>query len=148
MAVRKVSFPFSQAIAEEHDAIRTTMKWIENEVARSDAGAPRDSMSLLQTLHGFREHLVTHFAHEERGEFHGGKGALDPEIRSGLDVLTREHRGFEQRIAALIAAIEAAPESLPASFAPVMRGLFEDLRRHDAHETVLLAQITEERDHR
>ena len=148
MNEKKLAFPFSQEIAEEHDAIRATMRWIESELARTDEGAPKDCRPLLAILQGFAEHLAVHFEHEERGGFVGAQGLPDSAIRGEIAALVLEHRSFEGRLEALIETIEQARESSPSVFAAPLCKLFADLRRHDALETVLLARIQDERSHR
>ena len=76
----EIEFPFARELGEQHAAVRSTVKWLEIEIARSSpAGIPGEVA--VTTLHVFRAQMSEHFRFEERGGFEAGFGSADMEIR-------------------------------------------------------------------
>ena len=126
-------------IREEHSAIRALMKWIERDLAveaRSPEGISGRS-ALTGPLRSFREHLERHFEFEERC------GVIEAALLTFADAESLIHEWRQQHVI-LIRRIDACVETLERSartgkpvgpeFAADLRGVFVDLRHHDALE--------------
>lgn len=145
MAADDLAFPFARELSEQHDALRTTARWIEAEVHRLRHCQNREGF-LLVPLRAFAHELGEHFRFEERHAF-GLSARPSPAAATGpipAEVLgfVGEHRSFERRLATILVRVEAG-EALDCVVAPDiladLHDFFDELRRHDARETAFVA---------
>jgi hypothetical protein len=136
-----VRFPFSIELREQHAALRSTLHWMEVEMAEKGAHAFGER-SFLELLRTWRGHLGQHFHFEEENGFEGAFGSPDPEIQELTGTLVRQHRALEARLDALLDRMDAPPG---AEDAGLLRDelllFFRQLRRHDALEDAMLQRI-------
>src|SRR5262245_37798545 len=107
----EVEFPFARELGEQHAAVRSTVKWLEIEIARSNrSGMPGEVA--VTTLHVFRVQMGEHFRFEERGGFDTGFGSDDADVLRRTAELVRQHRSLESRLDAILASIARAAAAL------------------------------------
>jgi hypothetical protein len=140
----ELRFPFAGELREQHDALRTTMRWFQAELDRGEGerlGCARAS----EFLRVFREQLVEHFRFEELSGFEGGVSSPDSEIQHWTAELMRQHQALEGRLRALLEHLGGvhADEALPAPLLAELRAFFSSLRRHDAEENALILWISQ-----
>jgi hemerythrin-like domain-containing protein len=147
MTAHDLAFPFARELHEQHDALRTTARWIEAEVSRLRHSQHREGF-LLVPLRAFAHELGEHFRFEERHAF-GLRSGPDaqaalpgPARHEALLAFTEEHRVFERRLASILVRLQAG-ETLDSLVSPDiladLKGFFDDLRRHDARESAFVA---------
>ena len=142
MAAADLKFPFARELQEQHDALRTAVRWFRAEAERSHS-SESGRVDAGEFLRVFREQLVQHFRFEELNGFEGGVGSHDPEIQRWTQELIRQHRAFEERLDALLLRLEGPnARKLSAALLTELGAFFGDLRRHDAEENALLLWIS------
>ena len=137
-AGHELQFPFALELREQHDAVRSTAKWLEVELERSSA-AGESLDAVVETLRVFRTQLVEHFHFEERGGFEGSFGSADPVVRRRAGDLVRQHRALTARLDAALAR-DDRPRA-PADLVGELRLFFRALRQHDELEDALLQDV-------
>ena len=137
-------FPFASELREQHDALRTAIRWFQAELARGP-GERLECARAFQFLRMFREQLVEHFRFEELSGFEGGVSSPDSQIQALTQDLMRQHQGLEKDLLALLERLESmrAQEELPAPLLAWVRSFFSALRRHDAEENALILWISQ-----
>jgi len=141
MSSTSVRFPFSVELKEQHAALRSTLHWMEAQVAerRERVFVERNFLGLLRT---FREHLGEHFRFEEVNGFEGGFCSPDAEIQELAGSFVRQHRALEARLDALLDRTAAPPGAEDACLLlDELLLFFRQLRRHDALEDAMLQRI-------
>ena len=141
-----------QEIAREHAAIFEATRQIEQELDRlsehpEDVGGRWELPDLAKSLRGY---LVNHFQLEECGGLLGGDVlASDPEARSAIDELIREHREFERRIDRVIEELDTGftpTESVQGCFDGELRSLIADMALHESRESRMFHRIVRRAD--
>lgn len=146
MTAEELAFPFARELHEQHDALRTTARWIEAEVNRLRNCQNREGF-LLVPLRAFAHELGEHFRFEERHAFGLKEGPTsvraEPHDPSSQGVLAfaEEHRAFERRLATILVRIDSSDALdcvIPADVLADLHCFFDDLRRHDARESAFV----------
>lgn len=142
MTIHEPAFPFARELREQHDALRAVVRWFLAEAGRKPGGRAQHARG-LELLRLLRDELHHHFRFEEQGAFQDGLSSGDRSIRAWTQELVRQHRGFEERLGALLCELERSPESggVPAALLAKLATLLGALRRHDAEETALLRWV-------
>jgi hypothetical protein len=136
-----VRFPFSIELREQHAALRSTLHWMEVEVAQKGERIFVEA-SFLGHLRTWRGHLGQHFRFEEENGFEGGFGSPDAEIQELTGTFVRQHRSLEARLDALLDRMAAPPGAEDAALLlDELLFFFRQLRRHDALEDAMLQRI-------
>jgi hemerythrin-like domain-containing protein len=128
-----------QQLAEEHQAVRATMRWIEHELqSLRTAGSNRAAaQGLLELLHGFRHHLERHFALEESSEGAPMAGEDGGAAEERLLFLRREHGRLRESFDRLLGIFESAAHGGPDEFSipeADLEALLSMLRLHEQAE--------------
>jgi hypothetical protein len=140
MSATNVRFPFSIELREQHAALRSTLHWMEVEVA--EKGEHALGLGFLDQLRTWRGHLAQHFRFEEENGFEGGFGSPDAEVQELTGTLVRQHRALEGRLDALLDRMDAPAGAEDASqLLEELLLFFRQLRRHDALEDAMLQRI-------
>jgi hypothetical protein len=141
MSAPNVRFPFSIELREQHAALRSTLSWLEAQVAQSGVRVFGER-SFLDLLCTWRHHLGEHFRFEEVNGFEGGFGSPDPEIQELTGTFVRQHRALEARLDGLLDRAKAPPGAEDAGLLlDELLLFFRQLRRHDALEDAMLQRI-------
>jgi hemerythrin-like domain-containing protein len=137
------SSPVVERLEQEHGAFRTIVREIEAELARRQQARDLEGCgeTLLAQLDDFSGRLKRHFTYEESG-WSRVEVAMkcSPATRRWIDMLTRQHDDFRQRIDRLTAALETSLVSgvrLPGTFEGELSSLLADLTRHELSESRL-----------
>ena len=134
MTTTTIRFPFAIELHEQHAALRSTLRWLEAEIARrrERVFGERRFLALLRT---FGDHLRKHFRFEEEHGFEGGVGSRTPEIQELVRGFELQHRSLETRLDALLALTATpTPGIEPDVLLDECLRFFHELRRHDALE--------------
>jgi hypothetical protein len=138
-------FPAGREIAEEHDAIRSVMRWIETELRRhmESAEGERDLSAMLGPLRSFLSSLAEHFRFEEESGVLPAAILVRENPEENLRSWREQHQRILMRLNGSIRVLETATSDRPppASFAGELRDVFADLRAHDAVENDLLGDV-------
>ena len=121
----------ARQIAEQHENLERIAQELDGAIG--EGGAPRLKDLMLR----YSGALDAHFSLED-GVFFPALHGLDPERRTELEVLSREHRDFEAQITGLHGILEAA--DLPA-FGRGFRALIAAMIRHEAQEEKLFRSL-------
>jgi hypothetical protein len=141
MSATNVRFPFSIELKEQHAALRSTLHWMEVQVAEKGERVFGDR-SFLALLRTWRDHLLQHFRYEEVNGFEGGFGSPDVEIQELTGTFVRQHRALEARLDWLIDRTSAPPGAEdPFLMLDELLLFFRQLRRHDSLEDAMLQRI-------
>lgn len=144
MATADLKFPFARELREQHDALRTALRWF---CAEAEQGRPRGGAAgnaAFEILRVIRDQLIQHFRFEELNGFEGGLGSHEPEIQRRVQELVSQHRAFEARLDGCLDRLgrSGTEPAIPAPLLTDLAAFLVDLRRHDAEENALLLRIS------
>jgi len=126
----------------EHGEIHAAMAEIEA-ILDHWAAEPvptRDADGLSEKISALRARLRRHFRFEEQEGILARREGLEPEDRRFVEELLLQHRTLEERLSKTTEEVGGADglrARIPTIVVREMRGLFRDIRRHEAQEELL-----------
>lgn len=118
----------AKRVAAQHDVIDA----FERDARAALGGG--DAAAIGTALQGFEKALLAHFSLEEEVHFPALHG-LDAALRPQLEALERDHLGFREELARLVASRDAGPARIEAFAA-----LATALRQHEDREEALFGR--------
>jgi hypothetical protein len=140
----ELGFPFARELREQHDALRTAVRWFQAELGAQRAREPGRAAHARDFVREFREQLVQHFRFEELNGFEGAFGSDDPEVQGWARELIRQHHAFERELSGLLEQLELCPAgaAVPGRLLGELAAFFGARRRHDAEENAFMLRIS------
>lgn len=138
----------ASTLAEEHGAVRATMRAIELELARprSHPAEVERVRDLMEEIRAFRHCLQRHFRPEQAGDLLSVMGVVDAATIRLAEQILVQHESIEGRLLGILSELGQLGEAgcaLTERSKQEIRSLFAQLARHEHLENDLYRRVVE-----